>query len=353
MKNKGMFIVLIIMFLIAVSGGVVGYLESKKEKPVEPEKPKGTITYKYFLEDQEVQEMPINEKTTDENGVETINELYTFSRFTCTNDVTGDFDTKEWKFLPKNEEESTCELYFVKAKYEVTLTITGSNATLDENNPKYVAREQDGQFIIKPTEGYVFDKTTCSDNKQTSWNETKNTLTISSVTKDVSCTVSFKLKELTVNINVTNGEGSTTKTVNYGESIKEVVTPKTGFGTPTIKCSSKLQQGVFNENTFNIDKVIDNNTCTITFNKTAPKKYSFKIELPAEITILNGSTSAEIEEGKDNEITFKVQEGYKMSLNCGDINPSKEESIDTTTKKYTFLGIKSNISCKATATKSE
>lgn len=58
--------------------------------------------------------MPINEKTTDENGVETINELYTFSRFTCTNDVTGDFDTKEWKFLPKNEEESTCELYFVK-----------------------------------------------------------------------------------------------------------------------------------------------------------------------------------------------------------------------------------------------
>ena len=42
-----------------------------------------------------------------------------------------------------------------------------------------------------------------------------------------------------------------------------------------------------------------------------------------------------------------------MSLNCGDINPSKEEVIDTTTKKYTFLGIKSNVSCKATATKSE
>ena len=175
---------------------------------------------------------------SSEVNLQTINELYTFSRFTCTNDVTGDFDTKEWKFLPKNEEESTCELYFVKAKYEVTLTITGSNATLDENNPKYVAREQDGQFIIKPTEGYVFDKTTCSDNKQTSWKKKKNTLTISSVTKDVSCTVSFKLKELTVNINVKNGEGSTTKTVNYGESIKEVVTPKAGFGTPTIKCSS-------------------------------------------------------------------------------------------------------------------
>ncbi len=353
MKNKGMFVILIIMFLIAVSGGVVGYLESKKEKPIEPEKPKGTITYKYFLEDQEVQEMPVNEKTTDENGMETVNELYTFSRFNCTNDVTGDFDTTEWKFIPKSEDESTCELYFVKAKYEVTLTITDSNATLDENNPKYIAREQDGQFIINPVEGYTFNSTLCSDNKQTSWDETKNTLTINSITKDVSCTVSFKLKELTVNINVDHGDGATTKVVKYGESIKEVVTPKEGYANPTIKCTSKLQQGVFKENTFNIDKVIDNNTCTITFKKTVPKKYSFKIELPEEITIINGSTSAEIEEGKDNEITFKIQEGYKMSLSCGGINPSKEESIDTTTKKYTFLGIKSNISCKATAVKSE
>lgn len=352
MKNKGMLVILIILFIITTSCGVIGYMESKKEKPTTPEQPKGKITYKYYLEDEEVQEMPVNEVTTDENGVETTNELYTFSRFTCTNNVTGDFDTTEWKFNPASEEESTCELYFVKAKYEVTLTITGSNATPDVNNPKYVAREQDGSFIIVPTEGYEFSKTECSDNKQTTWNPTTNTLTISSVTKDVSCKVYFKLKELSVNINVKNGEGTTTKTLNYGEAIKEVITPKEGYEKPTIVCTNK-QVGVFKDNTFNIDKVTDNSTCTITFNKTVPKKYSFKIELPAEITIINGSTSAEIEEGKDNEVTFKIQEGYNMSLNCGGINPSKEEVIDSTTKKYTFLGIKSNISCKATASLSE
>lgn len=354
MKNKGMLIVLIIMFIIALSGGIVGYLESKKEKPETPKpEEKGQITYKYFLEDQEVEEMPVNEKTVDENGVETVNVLYKLSEQHCTNGVTGTFDENKWKFTVDKEVDSVCELHFVKAKYEVTLTIAGSNATLDINNPKYIDREQDGVFKINPSEGYEFSSAECSDNKQTTWDSTQSALLINSITKDVSCKVVFKLKELTVNINVTNGEGSTTKTVNYGDNIKEVVIPKEGYGTPTIKCTSKLQQGVFKENTFNIDKVIDNNTCTIVFNKTAPKKYTLQIELPEEITITNGSTSAEIEEGKEAEITFKIQEGYKMSLDCGDIKPSSETPIDSTTIKYSFLGIKSNISCKATATKSE
>lgn len=355
MKNKGMFVFLLLMFLIATAGGVIGLIESKKAKPETPTpEEKGQVTYKYYLEGEEVQEMPVNEKTVDANGVETVNELYKLSEQHCTNGVTGTFDEKEWKFTVDKEIDSVCELRFVQSKYEVTLTlVNSSDATLDPNNLKYIERDQDGVFVITPTEGYGFVKADCSDNKSYKWDETKNTLTLETINKDVACKVIFALKEFTINLNVTNGEGSTTKTVKYGENIKEVVTPKEGYANPSIDCTNKLQKGTFKENTFIIDKVIGNNTCTVIFNKTAPKKYSFNIELPAEITILNGSKSAEIEEGKDNEITFKVQEGYKMSLNCGDINPSKEESIDTTTKKYTFLGIKSNISCKATATKSE
>ena len=30
MKNKGMLVILIIMFVIAVTGGIIGFLESKK-----------------------------------------------------------------------------------------------------------------------------------------------------------------------------------------------------------------------------------------------------------------------------------------------------------------------------------
>ena len=47
MKNKVMLVILIIMFIIAVTGGVVGFLESKKNKPDTPNDNKaGTITYK-------------------------------------------------------------------------------------------------------------------------------------------------------------------------------------------------------------------------------------------------------------------------------------------------------------------
>lgn len=353
MKNKGMLVILIIMFIIAVTGGVVGYLESKKNKPNTPEEPKtGTITYKYYLEDEEVQEMPVNEKTIDENGMEVTNEIYAFSRSICTNNLTGDFNKEEWKFEPTVETiESTCELYFVKAKYEVTIT-EPINAKLDENNPKYINREENGTFIITPNEGYEFSKATCSDNKQTSWDSTQNALIINSITKDVSCKVDFKLKELTINLKVVDGEGSTTKTITYGEALKEVVTPKEGYENPEISCSNE-QKGIFKDNTFSIDKVTNNSDCTVTFKKTPAKKYTLKVEVPSLVTILKGSTTIETEEGKDAEITMKVQEGYTMSIDCGNTLPSNTEDVDSTTKKYTFKGVKNNISCKVTATLSE
>lgn len=352
MKNKGMLVILIIMFIVAVAGGVIGFLESKKNKPDTPNENKtGTITYKYYLEDEAVDEMPVNEKTTDENGMEITNEIYAFSRFNCTNNLTGDFNIEEWKFVPTQEIESTCELYFVKAKYEVTIT-EPINAKLDENNPKYINREENGTFIIVPNEGYEFSKATCSDNKQTSWDKEKNALIINSITKDVSCKVDFKLKELTVNIKVTDGEGSTTKTITYGESLKEVVTPKEGYENPEVKCSNN-QNGVFKENTFSIDKVTNDTDCTIVFKKTPAKKYTFKVEIPSLVTILNGSTSSEVEEGKDAEITMKVEDGYTMTLDCGNILPSSTEDVDNTTKKFIFKGVKSNISCKVTAKVSE
>lgn len=353
MKNKGMLVILIIMFIIAVTGGIVGFLESKKNKPNIPDNNNktGTITYKYFLEDEEVEEMPVNEKIIDENGVEVTNEIYAFARANCSNGIKGDFNKEEWKYIPEKEMEGTCELHFAKAKYEVTIT-EPQNAKLDENNPKYINREETGTFIIIPNEGYEFSDFICSDNKQAVWNEENNTLVINSITKDVTCKVNFKLKELTVNIKVTNGEGSATKTIIYGESLAEVVTPKDGYENPEIKCSNN-QKGIFKENTFSIDKVTNDSDCTITFKKTPPKKYTFKIEIPSLITILNGSTSTDVEEGKDTEITMKVQDGYTMSLDCGDILPSSTEDIDSTTKKYIFKGVKGNISCKAAAKISE
>ena len=130
------------------------------------------------------------------------------------------------------------------------------------------------------------------------------------------------------------------------------MTPKEGYENPEVKCSNN-QNGVFKENTFSIDKVTNDTDCTIVFKKTPAKKYTFKVELPSLVTILNGSTSSEVEEGKDAEITMKVEDGYTMTLDCGNILPSSTEDVDNTTKKFIFKGVKSNISCKVTAKVSE
>lgn len=74
---------------------------------------------------------------------------------------------------------------------------------------------------------------------------------------------------------------------------------------------------------------IQKNTC---------KKYTFKVELPNLVTILNGATSSEVEEGKDAEITMKVHDGYTMTLDCGNILPSSTEDVDATTKN-TYLKV--------------
>ena len=130
------------------------------------------------------------------------------------------------------------------------------------------------------------------------------------------------------------------------------MTPKEGYENPEVKCSNN-QNGVFKENTFSIDKVTNDTDCTIVFKKTPAKKYTFKVEIPSLVTILNGSTSSEVEEGKDAEITMKVEDGYTMTLDCGNILPSSTEDVDNTTKKFIFKGVKSNINCKVTAKVSE
>ena len=57
--------------------------------------------------------------------------IYKFDEYKCTNGVTGEFDNDEWKFLPSDDIDSECSLYFNKSKYEVKLTVI--KGTPDEN----------------------------------------------------------------------------------------------------------------------------------------------------------------------------------------------------------------------------
>ena len=56
MKNKGLLIIFIILFLLSSASAGIGYYEHTKSKPEKPNTGNTTeakITYKYYLEDEE------------------------------------------------------------------------------------------------------------------------------------------------------------------------------------------------------------------------------------------------------------------------------------------------------------
>ncbi len=345
MKSKGLKILLIFLVLLTGSMGMVGYMQSKKQQTNKPIEDINKITYEYYLEDELQEKMPINmPNATDENGNNIISEpTYQFSRFTCTNDLTGDFDVDNWKFIPKENKTSTCKLYFVKSNYTITLTIT--NGIEDENNQKTIQREKDGKFIIKPNEGYIFKAAMCSDNKEGSWDESTNTFTLNAIMKDITCKIDFEIKNLEADITVVNGKGNTTEKANYGESITAVIEPNFGYEKAKIDCTNN-QTGIFSSNKFTISKLTDNTKCTITFEKTPVVKHTINVIIAdnTKYSILSGSESISVDNGNTGTFSIKSLDGSEPTISCT-INPSRDNIIDSNTYKYTFLNVKSDITC--------
>ena len=94
MKNKPIIILLAVLFVVSVSAAIIGFLNKDNKNsptplPVVEEK---KTSYEYYLEEQLVQEMPMN---TEENQ-------YDFSKYICENNMTIDFNNEEWTYKTIN-----------------------------------------------------------------------------------------------------------------------------------------------------------------------------------------------------------------------------------------------------------
>lgn len=350
MKNKIIIYILAILSIVFIGSGVYGYTLStkEKEKPIVDNKQKEKIDIEYYLEDVKVDSIPTNE----ENG-----ETYLFSKFVCDDGLSGNFDTNTWTFNIDKGEKGTCKVYFVKEKYNITLTpVNGIND--DEHNVYTVKREDTGSFIIIPNEGYKYKESNCSNNKTGSWDSSTNTFTLSAVTSDIACKVTFDKKDFKIDIIVKNGKGNTSEKVYYGDSKSVIVEPNSGFDNPTVKCTND-QEAIYDSNSLSFEKVTSNTKCTITFNKTKIEKYTLKISNPTEfpnISITEGSAEIpNIQEGTTAKLTLQSSDETTIpNLNCTDekgnkIIPNITKGNETETIRiFEFLEVKNNITCKIT-----
>ena len=273
--------------------------------------------------------------------------MFPFSSSSCTNEVTGDFDTDTWEFIPSEVKESTCKLYFNKARYEVTLTIT--NGELAEGTATMIEREENGIFTINPYEGYDFDTYTCSNDKEAAWDKINSKLTINAIMEDVACKIVFKTKTLKMNLTVVNGTGTTTETIEYGKKISAIIAPNSGFENPTVKCTNN-QEAKYSNNTITIEKLTNDTDCTVSYVAVKVEEYTLEISgLPGGVTIESGSWSQKVLKGSTGQFTLSGTPNngtlkytcYKTGNKSEPIYPSFGADPNT----YVFSNMTKNITC--------
>ena len=313
MKNKkAVMVLLIALTVLSLALGVVGYLESGKEKE---EKPSIThsVIYRYYLNDIEVEQMPTNptllsssmaSSTLDTNNAE---KLYAFNTATCTNKVTYKWDENTWTFTTDNSADTTCKLYFVTTYNEITVKATNGTVTPEINNK--IKRGEDAVIKITPTEGYEYDKATCTNNEVVEWNKDKNELTVKSIYAQTTCDVAFKLSKFSVEIKVNNGSGATKLEYEYGKKVEVNVTAAVGYGTPTINCTNN-QSGEWKSGTYTIDKLTKETICTIDFkqiqNTTA--SYSVTLDVGSHGVLASGSATQTVSSGGSVNYTIVISD---------------------------------------------
>lgn len=352
-KQKIIIISLSILSILFISCGIFGFILHKKQTTPTPNvKPENTkqngITYKYYLENEETNKMPENTIITNEDGSTMSDDSYIFKKYSCTNNINGEFDSENWKFIPEKETNETCSLYFVKAKYNIKLNL--SNAIEDEGNTNIIERENNAVFKIIPNEGYIFKEITCSNNKEAKWNEKNKTVELDVIMQDTECNVTFEKQQFKINLTVKNGTGSITENVYYGDNKAIIVTPNKDFKNATLSCTND-QTVTFDNNTIFFEKITNNTTCTLTFKKETIVHYTLTME-----DITNNENISLVSENvqtiKANEtgtIILRTNQKDIPQLNCGDVIPMKKEIESTENAKtieYTFREMKSDITCR-------
>lgn len=371
---KSLSIFVAILFVISCGCTVLGYTTSKKEKeqPINPGNNTNktaidrNITYEYYLEEELVSEMPTNKKEEDTNETnktietnETKEEqLYKFDRFKCDPEITGRFDTEEWKFIPNKTEKSTCKLYFNKSRYNVALTVINGKSD-DENNNYSVERYTDGVFKIIPNEGYEFSGDyQCSNDKIAEYDKSKNIFKISAVTSDLACKLTFVEKKLSFELTIKNGNcgeecdgGKIKKTLYFGEKTTFIVNPQNGyeFDANKLKCSNN-QTATYASGNFSITPSSDTK-CTIEFIKSKIVKHKISItnseaeNVKSKFSITQGSDEISVEDGGTGVIKIAIAEGVEVipKLDCSQLAERSPSGSNEYT--FTWMGVTKDIKC--------
>jgi len=163
-------------------------------------------------------------------------------------------------------------------------------------------------FTLAPKQGYYYSSNTCGGVVE------DDILTISNITSNLKCTVTFIADEYKVNVSSNNTNYGTvspaSKTVDHGGSVEITLVPKKGY-----KYGSNTCGGTVVDNVMTISNVTSEKTCTVTFVNAV---HSVKVSSNNTNYGTVNPTSTTVSSGDDVEIAVTAKSGYYYSNNnCG------------------------------------
>lgn len=306
MKNKKTIAIFITaLAILSLALGIVGYLEYRKGNI--PDDVKHTVTYRYYLNNEEVNEMPTNatlisSSSEISSSTTEAEKLYAFNTASCTNKVTYEWDDDAWTFTPANTADTTCSLYFVTTTNE--LTVTATNAVVTPLASNKITRGEDAIIKITPTEGYAYKETICTNNEVVEWDLEKSELTIKNINAETTCAATYELSKFSVEVKVSNGSGATTVEYNYGTKVEINITASSGYGTPEITCSND-QKGTWANGVFTIAKLTKTSICNVNFKQLqSAATYTVSIDTGAYGVLATGASAVSVISG--GSVSFPI-----------------------------------------------
>lgn len=150
-----------------------------------------------------------------------------------------------------------------KATYQVN--VIANNGSVMNENIKNVISGKNVSFALVPNPGFMFGSISCTNGAKGTFAKTSNTLKVSNVTTNATCTVNFVPRnDIRVSVRGNNGTYSPTyKTISYGGSASFTIKPNNGFEYENVSCTNASYS--VSGNTLNVSNVTNDSTCTVTY----------------------------------------------------------------------------------------
>jgi len=351
-RSNGLVIVLSTLIVICLACGTLGlYFSMIEDKPKEEEDNKDyKVVYRYFIDgtevNKEVKQDYLEEKDPEFEGNIKKIEMYSFDRYTCTNDVKGTWDEEKWEFKPELTANTTCRLYFNKNIHEVT--VKASNGKLPNNTLEQkinVEIDKEGILNVIPNDGYAFDKVDCTNGSTAEFDSNTKDLKIKNVKKDSICTISFKIRDYKVEVKASNGtvtDGN--KTASYGNTVTFNVTPSENYKFERVECTNGLTpNATYADNKLTITGINNDTVCTVQF---SPIKHTVSLTIDGGSFVDGYSSPITVADGKNTNFGVVALEGYLLTnadLTCD--NATGHDRHEFTGGVVWIYGIRGNINC--------